>query len=208
MSIIVQMSIQKLLKVPIDILTAGIGIVVLLGFYGMLNAIHAPGRYIAWIVVLLLITTNLLACLFGFIWNDSPFSNNGLLGVIAFLVAVYAVSQWLVRRWYLWIKRYGRSLLVKATQNILLFLRKYHQLFGWLVLAAATGHALSYGPAFTRMKASDAVTGVLSWIILAVLVFWGYWLERRTKKKLAAKPQRLIHTGIALIFFLFLIFHI
>ncbi|HEY4389594.1 MAG TPA: hypothetical protein VGN34_34570 [Ktedonobacteraceae bacterium] len=183
MQIVSQVIVQQLLKIPVDILTASIGVVLLLSIYAILRVMRTPGRFIAWSMVLLLIAASVLACVFGFIRNDSLFSNNGLLGLIAFLVAVYAGSQWLARRWYLWIKRHGRSLLAKATQRILRFLRAYHQLFGWLVLLAATGHALSYGPTFARMKMSDVATGVIVWFVLALLVLWGYGIERRRKQK-------------------------
>jgi hypothetical protein len=131
---------------------------------------------------------------------------SNVTGSISFLIAIYALSQWISRGCYLLLKKRVVLGWTRHSRNILLFLREHHRLFGWIALATATSHALYFLPVMTNLPVSEVLqksgilSGIVAWFVLAILVLLGLWIENALKHKRLAKRTRFTHTVVALIF--------
>ena len=127
--------------------------------------------------------------------------SSNAIGAVAFLIAVFALSQWITRQWYLVVKRTAIRPLARGSRGILMYLRDHHMFFGWLVLLTATAHAVILIPFWSHLSQYEVVTGFVALAVLAALTALGQWIELRVRRKLLAPNLRLLHTVLALAFF-------
>src|SRR5439155_21699712 len=132
-----------------------------------------------------------------------------LLGLVSFLVAVYSASQWTTRQWYVRTRKRTISLLVKGSRNILLFLRKHHTFFGWVVALTAIGHTVYYLPILSQVRQYEVITGFIALGILALSVLLGMWMWLHVTVRKQRMPQRVhaIHSILTIGFFVTLMVH-
>ncbi|MDQ2716841.1 MAG: hypothetical protein M3Z08_18200 [Chloroflexota bacterium] len=137
-----------------------------------------------------------------------------MAGLVSMVAALYASDQWTARVWYVWMKRRTGRWFSTVFRLLLLFLRQYHQLFGWAVLAIVTLHALLYIPLLLTLSVTAALTqpavltGLLAWSILTFLVELGVWVEFAIRHKRVPPRARLVHSLTALGFFLLTLMHV
>ena len=132
-----------------------------------------------------------------------------LLGVIAFLIAVYSASQWTMRHWYVRVKKHTVALLAKGSRDILLFLRKHHMFFGWVVTLTTLAHMVYYLPVMFQFQQYKIVTGFIALGALALLVLLGMWIWLQTaiRKKRMPKVVQTIHSALTIVFLVVLVLH-
>lgn len=130
-----------------------------------------------------------------------------VLGYGAVLGTVYAISRWASRRWY---RAHARRLSQAAEARlraIVSWTRKQHGLFGWVVLATATAHALFYLPHLAAWPAPIVVSGIAAWTLMAGLVALGLRMARRARSGDVPKGWRTLHVGLAVSFVVALLVH-
>ncbi len=95
-------------------------------------------------------------------------------------------------------------------KNVLLFLRKHHQFFGWIVVAGAVGHMVFFFPILSTISVYEEVTGFIAIGILALSVILGMWLwiESSWRKRRMPKAVHTLHAALTIAFFLVLFLHI
>lgn len=211
-------------KIPSIFVVAIIALCFLTVFYGILRLLHISIRWMTWIGAALLFVLSGWFSIVVLWQSQSQFQfqkmlqplaeQSDALGFGAFLILVYALSQWMMRGWYLLVKQRARSLLIRISRAILLILRQHHQLFGWLVLATATAHMLYFIPLLiwqphqTPQMLQTILIGALSWGVLLCLVCLGLWVERTIKAKHISKKVRMLHFITALVFTVLVVLHI
>lgn len=126
--------------------------------------------------------------------------SSNLIGALSFLIAVFALSQWTTRQWYLVVKWAAIRPVAKATRGMLLYLRDHHMFFGWLVLLTATAHAVILIPFWSHLSQYEVVTGFVALAVLALLTALGQWIELRVRRKQLAPNARWLHTVLAFAF--------
>jgi hypothetical protein len=183
----------------------------LMGGYGVLRGLRIPVDWVTWIIGTLFMAASVLLCLSILLpnWFGEARISGNLLGLVSFLVAVNSASQWTVRRWYVSIKRRTTSLLVNGSRNILLFLRKHHVLFGWVVALTAIGHTVYYLPILAQLRQHEVITGFIALGILVLSVLLGIWIWLNVTVRKQRMPQRVhtIHSALAIAFFATLMVH-
>ncbi len=193
---------------PILFVLATVDFFVLLGSYGVLRVLHISVNWTTWVIGALIIVVSGLTCVSIIAPQQlSAFNVGSLLGIFAFLIAVDAAAQWTMRQWYVFIKKRTLPFVVTSSRSMLLFLRKHHQFFGWLVLITATAHAVSYLPRLTTISQTELITGLIAWAILAYLIGFGIWIEYVVHKRPSFKKARLIHIITSIVFFVLLLTH-
>ncbi len=177
--------------------------------YALLRFLHISADWVAWLIAALLIFLSVINSLLAFAPYPSLYTFRGdiIYGAFSLGVAVYSASQWIMRQGYLLLKRRAWSFLVRATRQVFLFLRAHHQLFGWVVLATATAHGLSYIFLIGRVSPEALISGVILWLILLILTALGLLIEYRIKQKRLARRARWLHSVLALIFFVAFLTH-
>jgi hypothetical protein len=202
-----------LMRSVLLLILCGIDFAFLLGGYSILRILHISVNWVTWIIGSFIIELSLAVCVAILIPTLVPMGigrAGNLVGVLSFFIAVYAASQWIIRQWYLNIKRQSRKWLVQASKNLLMFLRKHHQFFGWIVLAGAVGHMVFFFPILSRMSGYEEVTGFIAIGILALLVILGVWLwiESSWRKQRTPKVVHTLHSALTIAFFIALFLHI
>ena len=90
-----------------------------LGGYSVLRVLRISVNWVVWIFGYLIIIASAALCYSvstpTYSFGDRGFSN--LLGVFSFLIALYAASQWISRRWYVFIKKRTISFFVQQSRN-------------------------------------------------------------------------------------------
>ncbi|MGI8588570.1 MAG: hypothetical protein ACR2M0_12925 [Chloroflexia bacterium] len=207
------------------LLDGGIDAVVFLAAYGTLKALRISVDWAAWVIAMLLAGLSLLTSVLTLAPGGYRYQHDILLGLFSVLVGGYAVGLWAARRLYLLVRPWALPLLVPTARSTMRFLRKQHQLLGWLVLITATGHATSYLPILDRISSKELVSGLLAWIVLVFLSVLGLWVEyvvghrrilgkwsvpggRWSKSKSIARSTRFVHTLTAIVFFVILLAHV
>jgi hypothetical protein len=193
----------------------------LLTVSAVLRLVHASVHRFTWGTGKLLIVVSLLFCLVAFLPDPFFISHSqlligsSLLGVISIYISIYSISQWTMRGWYLLLKKRPGSLLTRYVRNVLLFLRTYHYLFGWLVLVTATAHAAYFLPPYLRGQLPDTATarlvvgtGLLEWALLALLVTLGLATAYAIKHKHTLRKIRLFHLLTSLAFIACFLLHL
>ncbi len=181
---------------------------VFLGGYAVLRGLGISVHWVTWIIGGLFMGVSAVAGVLALTPGVSPLQHDQLLGIMAFLVAVYAAGQWATRQGYLRIRNGALPRLKAAVRQLLLFLRRHHQFFGWLVFITATGHAATYLPILSQVSANRLLTGLAAWLTLAGLSTLGLWVERNSRKRDGGAQARFIHSLTALVFFALLVIHV
>jgi hypothetical protein len=207
---------------PVEtIFTRSVLLLILCGFdfcfllttYGVLRTLRISVNWITWIAGSLIITASAAVCLTIALPNllPGPFKASGnLLGVLAFFVAVYAASQWITRQWYLRVKKDAGQWLKQSSKNVLMFLRKHHIFFGWVVVAGSVAHMIFFFPILERISFYEEFTGFIAIGILALIVLLGAWLwiETTLRRRRMPKVVHTIHSALTIGFFVVLFLHI
>lgn len=199
----------RFLETPILI---GIDLVLFMGGYGLLRAIHVSVHWITWIVGAMIIVASIALCA-SLIAPQLLTVNRGVgnfLGALSFFITIYAGMQWVARKWFVFIKTRTIAFIVKATRNFLMFLRKQHIFFGWLVAIAAIAHIAVYLPILTQTRGYEIITGFVAIGILAIIALLGAWMWIVTTLKKQRMPETIhaIHAALTVAFLLALAAHI
>jgi hypothetical protein len=185
----------------------------LLTSYGVLRVLRISVNWMTWIAGSLIITVSAAVCLTIALPNLFPeqFKAGGnLVGAIAFFVAVYAASQWATRQWYRRVKKDASQWLRQSSKNVLMFLRKHHQFFGWVVGAGSLAHMIFFFPIMAHISLYEEITGFIAIGILVLIALLGVWLwiESSLRKKRMPKTVHTIHSALTIAFFIMLFLHI
>lgn len=185
----------------------------LLGGYTALRLLRLPvdrvTRVIGSGIVILSATVCLGIVLPGLLPRQFNKAGNAV-GFFSFFVAVYAVNQWTLRHWYVQVKKQVGPWLMQSSKQILLFLRRHHLFFGWVVAAGATGHLVFFVPILARISLYEEITGFLAFGILVLIILLGLWLwiETAVRRRRVPTFVRTIHAALSVAFFLILFLHI
>lgn len=207
---------------PFDsLITRSVLLLILCGFdfcflltsYGILRALRISVNWITWIAGSLILAASVAMCVAIALPNlfPAPLKAGGnLLGALAFFIAVYAASQWITRQWYLRIKKNSGQWLKQASRNVLMFVRKHHIFFGWIVGAGSVAHMIFFLPILQRISFYEEVTGFIAIGILALIVLLGAWLWIETSLRRRRMPEvvHTIHAALTIAFFVVLFLHI
>lgn len=195
------------------LILCGISFCFLLGGYGALRVLRISVNWITWIIGSFIIALSVGVCLAIIMPGVAPrlpAPGSKLVGLFSFFIAVYAASQWVTRQWYVQIKRQAGKWLAQSSKNVLMFLRKHHQFFGWIVAAGAVGHMVFFFPILSRISYYEEVTGFIAIGILALIVLLGVWLwiESAWRKRRMPKGVHTLHAALTIAFFIVLFLHI
>ena len=183
-----------------------------LGGYSVLRVLRIPVNWVVWILGYLIIVASAALCYSvstpTYTLHDRGFGN--LLGVLSFLIALYAASQWISRHWYVFIKKRPISFLVQQSRNFFLFVRKHHTFFGWIVAIAAVAHMAVYLPMLAEARGYEIVTGFIAMGILILSILLGIWIWFVTKIRKLRTPKLVhkTHSILTVAFLLALVAHI
>lgn len=130
-----------------------------------------------------------------------------LLAAAAALVTVYSVARWATRRWYIAVSRRMSRAAEARLRALVQWTRRQHGLFGWVVLATATAHALYFIPRLAAEPTNRVITGVCAWILLVCLIALGLYMARRARAGRPARGLRWVHVGLAITFVVVLVVH-
>ncbi|HEY7414795.1 MAG TPA: hypothetical protein VH593_06360 [Ktedonobacteraceae bacterium] len=190
----------------------GIDMVLFIGGYGLLRAIRVSVNWITWIIGAMIIAASMTLCISIIAPQILTVSRGvgNVLGGLSFLITMYAAMQWVARKWFIFIKSRTIAFIVKATRNFLMFLRKQHIFFGWLVGTAALAHMAVYLPVLTNTRGYEIITGFVAIGILAVIAALGAWMWIVTTLKKQRMPQTVhtIHAALTIAFLVALAAHI
>lgn len=116
------------------------------------------------------------------------------IGISGFLWGLAAV-------FILFSKRLFRRLRTKRVKDgdvvrrIVLLAQDHHNLFGWVTLAAATGHGIYF--LFHKPNTwEEFYTGVGAWVALVLLAASGIFISRLRKSPMRAKATRISHIAL------------
>ena len=185
----------------------------LLTSYGVLRVLRVSVNWITWIAGSLIIAVSVAVCL-AVLWPHLlPTQLRGegnLVGLVALFVAVYAASQWVMRQWFLRVKKDAGQWLKQSSKDVLIFLRKHHTFFGWIVGAGAAAHMVFYLPRLVQISLYEEITGFIAIGILALITLLGVWLwiESSLRKKRMPQAIHTLHSSLAIAFFIVLFLHI
>lgn len=183
----------------------------LIGGYSILRGLRISVNWVTWILGTLLMAASAVLCLSILFPNHFGAARKlgNLLGVIAFLVAVYSASQWTTRQWYVQLKRRTTSVLVQGSRNVLLFLRKHHIFFGWVATLTTLGHMAYYLPILAQSQQYEIISGFIALGILALIVLLGMWiwLQTTVRKQRTPRMVQTIHSVLAVAFLVVLLAH-
>ncbi|HVU68611.1 MAG TPA: hypothetical protein VHD63_15860 [Ktedonobacteraceae bacterium] len=181
--------------------------------YGVLRVLRISVNWITWIIGSAIMLVGLAFCLSMFqpaLFPEQIRRLGNPMGAIAFLVAVYTASQWITRQWYLRIKKDAGRWLKNASKNVLIFLRKHHVFFGWIVATGSLVHLVFFLPDLRRISLYEEITGFIAIGILALMVLLGLWLwiEATLRRRRMPRPVHTIHAVLTIAFFVVLFLHI
>jgi hypothetical protein len=200
--------IHRLILVCVFLIVAGcIDALFFVASYGILRAVRIPVRWVTLAIGWLLIALSIGATVM------LPFSATAssvgiLMGVFSFGVGIFALGEWVARRWYVTVKRASLAFVTRTARNFYLFVRQHHNFFGWIVLITATAHSLAFLPLLGRISFGAVWSGALAWIVVTLLFGIGLIVDQMVKRKRRFAQIRLWHIGIALAFFAAIIIHI
>ncbi len=195
------------------LILCGFDLCFLLTSYGILRALRISVNWTTWIAGSLIITASAAVCVTIALPGLLPTQLRGganLLGALAFFVAVYAASQWVARQWFLRTKKQAGQWLKQASKEVLMFLRKHHIFFGWVIGAGSLAHMIFFFPILARASFYEEVTGFIAIGILALIALLGAWLwiESALRKKRMPKAVQTLHSLLTIAFFVALFLHI
>lgn len=210
-----------LLKSVAYLIFCGITCFLLVGGFHAFRLLRVPVDWATWTIGSFFILASTLTTIFLFVPQlaPSPYGrlkyfaslveeDNNTLGNLAVVLTFCAFSQWATSQSYRVLKTRTLDFLIRQVRQFLLFVRKHHQFFGWLVLTTATAHAISYAPNLNSINPIHLITGLVVWLILLFLCGLGQWMQwRRQIKKVSIKGPHLLHIVTALLFVATLLVH-
>jgi len=191
---------------------ATIDFFILLGSYGFLRLIRFSVNWATWLIGSLIILDSSLLCL-SFVFPQHLLQYRGsekILGLLAFLVAVYTAAQWVTRKWYIVVKKQTSAAIVQGSRSVLMFLRQHHQFFGWVVFCAALAHTVFFLPSVFNIgvRNYEYITGFITLAILSLSVVLGVWMWARTRlRQRVSKTLHNVHASLTIAFFVVLFMH-
>lgn len=191
----------------------GCGFGFLIISYGVLRTLHISVHRVTWLAGGLVIAASALVCLAVARPGLLPARiNEGgkVVGAIAVLVGVYAAGQWATRQWYIKMKKDAGRWLKQGGKEVLMFLRKHHMFFGWVVVAGSAAHMVFFFPIFARFGLYETLTGFGAIGILALMALLGTWLWIQTSLRKQRMPRVIhtVHASLTIAFFVMLFLHI
>ncbi|PGZ69152.1 hypothetical protein [Bacillus sp. AFS029637] len=133
---------------------------------------------------------------------------NGLnkkLGSVGEYGAIFAASLWFLRHLWLFLKKKNINLF-KSIKELYLFIKKFHVLIGYAVIAVAITHG-----AYFLIKGSRHIlliySGIFSLLVLLALGLTGFF-SQKLNKKTKFMVYRKVHQVIAIIFGIGLLIHL
>jgi hypothetical protein len=186
--------------------------IIFIAGYGILRLAHVSVDWAVWTGGFVLIVASLAI---GYAWitnmltsRDFSFGNN--LGALSFFISVYAAGQWIARHWYLFAKRWRGSFLARQSRLFLMFVRKQHIFFGWVVAAGAVAHMVVFLPHLRQEFGYEIITGFIAIGILALSVLLGLWIwyVRSVRKQRMPQVIYTIHSLLSIAFLLAVAIHI
>src|SRR5437763_3407556 len=149
-----------------------------LGGYSLLRILRISVNWVVWIFGYLIIVASAALCysVSSPIYSSLEARAGNILGTLSFLIAMYAVSQWISRQWYVFIKKRALSFAAQQSRNFLLFVRKHHPFFGWIVAATAVAHMTVYLPRLSEVRDYEVTTGFIAIGLLALSIPFGVWI--------------------------------
>jgi hypothetical protein len=181
--------------------------------YGILRVLRISVNWITWLIGSVIMLAGLAFCLSMLqpgLFPERIRSLGNPMGAVAFLVAVYTASQWITRQWYIRIKKDAGQWLKNASKNVLMFLRKHHVFFGWIVAVGSLAHLAFFLPALKHISLYEEVTGFIAVGILALMVVLGLWLwiESTLRRRRMPRLVHTVHSILTIAFFVVLFLHI
>ncbi len=175
--------------------------------YGVLRVVRIPvswvTRAIGWLIIVLALSATAFLP-----FNGTADGIASLMGVFSFGVGIYAIGEWLARRWYLTVKRVGLAFISRAARDFYLFVRQHHNFFGWIVLITAWAHALAFLPLLDQVSFGAVWSGALAWVAVTLLFCLGLLTDRRMQLKRRVPRLRRWHIGLGFTFFAIILLHI
>jgi hypothetical protein len=184
----------------VDGILAAIDFFCLLLSYAVLRVLRISVHWITLFIGGLIAAAAVYACYTLLTPNPTGQGLSNTLGALSFLIAIFAIGQWLWRRWYLLAKSTPVRFVARASRGFFLYLRDHHRFFGWLVVLTATAHAVLLLPVIDQVSRTEVVTGVIALVLLAVLTGLGEWIELTVRHKRASRNLRWLHTALAIAF--------
>jgi hypothetical protein len=183
-----------------------------LGGYSLLRVLRISVNWVVWIFGYLIIVASAVLCysVAAPVYSLLGARTGNVLGILSFLIAMYAVSQWISRHWYVFVKKRTLRFVAQQSRDFLLFVRKHHTFFGWIVAAAAVGHTAVYLPRLSEVRDYEVITGFIAIGLLALAILFGVWIWFVTsiRKQRIPKVIHSVHTILTFAFLLVLVAHI
>lgn len=180
--------------------------------YALLRWLHISVDWVVWTMGFVLIVASLAL---GYAWitatlNSREFGFGNNLGSLSFFISLYAAGQWVIRHWYLIAKRWRGSFVARQSRLLLMFVRKQHIFFGWLVAAGAVAHMVVFLPHLREEFGYEIITGFIAIGILALSVLLGLWIWYVRSIRKQRMPQMIytIHSLLSIAFLIAVAIHI
>ncbi|NBI29222.1 hypothetical protein [Chengkuizengella marina] len=126
-------------------------------------------------------------------------------GFLTKITVIFTIAAILLLGWgKLWKGvRKNKNLITTVIQNIWLFFKKRHVLFGWLVAAAGTAHSI-YFTIYLPEQMIGFWSGVIAFFVMIVLVVLGYYFNQKAK----SNPKiGKFHLWLGVLFFIAFVYH-
>lgn len=194
------------------LIIAIIALMLLLLLYGVIRLLRLAERWVMRVIHTLLIVESILSIVLLLQAQQAEriqtlAQESELLGFASCMLVVYSFSMWGSHTLYLLTKK-RVSRVNTMFRNMLLFFRRHHSAFGWLVLITAIGHAVILLPAYTHYSLRAFLSGTLALVLLCTLVLLGISIERAIKQKRLSAKARMLHIATAATFFVILLLHL
>ena len=199
---------NRLVITLVALMIAGsIDIVFFTASYGLLRLMCIPVRWVTLAIGWFVITVGVVATLAGPFY-PSAIGLAGIMGVFSFGIGIYALEEWVARRWYLTVKRGSLAFITRSARDFYLFVRQHHNFFGWIVLLTASAHSILLLLQVNQLHFGAVWSGFLAWGIAGVLFMLGLIADRAMRRKQIFAGLRVWHIGFSLAFFTAIIIHI
>jgi hypothetical protein len=180
--------------------------------YGLLRFLHISADWVVWALGFVLIVAS-LALAYAYVTatlTSRDFHLSNTFGEWSFYIAVFAAGQWIIRQWYLIVKKHTKAWLAQQSRLFLIFVRKHHSFFGWLVFAGAVAHMVVFLPNIAEEHGYEIVTGFIAIGILVLSILLGLWIwfVRSIRKQRPPKMIQTIHSWLSIAFLVVVVLHI
>ncbi|MDA1600594.1 hypothetical protein ACQVPW_14305 [Bacillus cereus] len=167
------------------------------------KSFHSLVKIIGLIIIFCSVALLLINVIYGNVLNVKGL--NKKLGSFGEYGAILAASLWFLHHVWLFFKK-KNIIGVKLIKDLYLFIKKFHVLIGYAVLAVSITHGVYF-----LLKGSRHIfifySGIFSLFILIILGIVGFSLQKHNKKT-NLKLYRKAHQIIAIIFGIGLLIHL